>query len=123
MCPNLTLRRGLSSVCPSECRITGRWIHKVSGRSYHVTDAPPTSLNGQTPTGGPNGNMFDDETGEELIQRQDDTATALKTRLEAFRSQTTPVLEHYTPTGVVKVVDANRQIAVVADAVAAAIQK
>jgi adenylate kinase len=67
--------------------------------------------------------MFDDETGEELIQRQDDTATALKTRLEAFRSQTTPVLEHYTPTGVVKVVDANRQIAVVADAVAAAIQK
>merc|ERR1711935_156211 len=26
-----------------EKRITGRWIHKSSGRSYHVTNKPPQS--------------------------------------------------------------------------------
>ena len=25
-------------------RITGRWIHKASGRSYHVTNKPPKSF-------------------------------------------------------------------------------
>ena len=29
-----------------EERICGRWIHKKSGRSYHVKFAPPKSLGG-----------------------------------------------------------------------------
>lgn len=99
-----------------EERITGRWIHKPSGRSYHVTNAPPASLgkgglfSKPAPKGGPDGNMKDDVTGEDLIQRKDDTAEALKTRLKAFHDQTTPVLEHYRPSGVVKVVNANQGI-------------
>ena len=76
-----------------EERICGRWIHKPSGRSYHVKFARPKSL--------PDGeahcadNMKDDETGEALIQRADDTAAALCTRLEAFANETNPILDHY----------------------------
>jgi adenylate kinase len=99
-----------------EARITGRWIHKPSGRSYHVVNAPPKSLKSggvfskPTPKGGADGNMKDDVTGEPLIQRPDDTAEALKTRLAAFHTQTIPVLEHYKPTGIVRVVNANQDI-------------
>merc|ERR1712046_14342 len=52
-----------------EERICGRWIHKASGRSYHVKFAPPKSFTGGDPT--PE-NMKDDETGEPLMQRADD---------------------------------------------------
>ena len=38
----------------------------------------------------------DDVTGEPLIQRSDDTAEALTTRLTAFHAQTMPVLAHYS---------------------------
>ena len=42
-------------------RICGRWVHKASGRSYHVKFAPPKSLG----TGEPSvETMLDDETGE-----------------------------------------------------------
>eukprot|EP00035_Acanthoeca_spectabilis_P023638 m.450277 g.450277 ORF g.450277 m.450277 type:complete len:289 (+) comp19957_c0_seq1:202-1068(+) len=107
-----------------EDRITGRWIHKPSGRSYHISTKRPKSLpEGASAQGGADGNMFDDETGEELIQRGDDTAEALEKRLEAFREQTNPVLEHYKPTGVVKIVDANQEIGKVLDAVVGALAK
>jgi len=61
-------------------RIAGRWIHKSSGRSYHVTNKPPKSFG---PKSGPptRENMRDDETGEPLFQRPDDTAEALPARL------------------------------------------
>jgi adenylate kinase family enzyme len=38
---------------------------------------------------------LDDVTGEKLIKRRDDNADTLKTRLEAFHKQTSPILEHY----------------------------
>merc|ERR1719316_746204 len=44
-----------------EERICGRWMHKASGRSYHVKFKPPKSLKeGETPSAE---NMKDDETG------------------------------------------------------------
>ena len=87
-------------------RICGRWIHKTSGRSYHVKFAPPKSLQpGDEPT---KENMKDDETGEGLIQRPDDTANALVQRLAEYHKQTMPVLEHYKPTGVVVTANANQ---------------
>merc|ERR1719399_1939712 len=51
-----------------EERICGRWIHKASGRSYHVKFNPPKSLQGRTPSAD---TMRDDETGEALYQRGD----------------------------------------------------
>ncbi|PWA85296.1 adenylate kinase 4 [Artemisia annua] len=67
-----------------EERITGRWIHPSSDRSYHSKFAPP-----KVPG-------IDDVTGEPLIQRKDDTATVLKSRLEAFHKQTEPVIDYYS---------------------------
>merc|ERR1719352_2081393 len=73
-------------------RICGRWVHKASGRSYHVKFAPPKSLGDQTPSVE---TMLDDETGEALMQRADDTEEALVKRLEGYHAQTVPILEHY----------------------------
>ena len=90
-----------------EERICGRWIHKASGRSYHVAFAPPKSLtDGAAPSGE---TMRDDETGEALEQRADDTAEALQARLSQYHAQTVPILDHYEPAGIVGRVDANRK--------------
>ncbi|EFJ35190.1 hypothetical protein SELMODRAFT_230208 [Selaginella moellendorffii] len=72
-----------------EERITGRWVHPSSGRSYHTKFAPP-KVPGR-----------DDVTGEPLIQRKDDTAEVLKSRLDGFHKQTKPVIDYYTTKGVV----------------------
>ena len=86
-------------------RICGRWVHKESGRSYHIKFAPPKSLGEQEPSVE---TMLDDETNEPLMQRKDDTEEALKSRLEGYHSQTVPILAHYDPKGVVHKIDANR---------------
>lgn len=86
-------------------RICGRWIHKASGRSYHATRAPPKSLRlGEKPSPS---TMLDDETGEPLMQRADDTEQALLIRLAAYHGETAPILAHYEPYGVVRRVDAD----------------
>jgi len=98
-------------------RICGRWVHKSSGRSYHVKFAKPKSLSeGETPT---EATMLDDETGEPLMQRADDTEEALGKRLESYHAQTVPILDHYSPAGVVKKVDANQKPDVVWDSITA----
>ena len=82
-----------------------RWVHKASGRSYHVKFAKPKSLKeGDTPS---EETMLDDETSEPLMQRADDTEEALSQRLESYHAQTVPILDHYAPSGVVSKVDAN----------------
>jgi adenylate kinase len=86
-------------------RITGRWIHKESGRSYHTKFAPPKSLGDLEPSVE---TMLDDETDEPLMQRADDTEDALKSRLKSYHTQTVPILAHYEPTGTVTTIDANR---------------
>jgi len=86
-------------------RICGRWVHKSSGRSYHVKFAKPNSLvDGAQPS---EETMLDDETGEPLMQRPDDTEEALSKRLEGYHEQTVPILAHYEPSGVVSKVNAN----------------
>ena len=95
-------------------RICGRWVHKSSGRSYHVKFNPPKSL---AKLGGKDLNkekdktkwMKDDETGEALMQRSDDTAEALVSRLDAYHKQTVPVLKHYGKKKCVAI-DANRDM-------------
>ncbi|THU49771.1 hypothetical protein C4D60_Mb06t13040 [Musa balbisiana] len=79
-----------------EERITGRWIHPPSGRTYHTKYAPP-----KVPG-------IDDVSGEPLIQRKDDTAEVLKSRLEAFHRQTEPVIDYYNKKGVVSQLHAEK---------------
>jgi adenylate kinase len=88
-----------------EERICGRWIHKKSGRSYHVKFHPPKSLAGQKPSAK---TMLDDVTGEPLMQRGDDTAEALRNRLVGYHKSTVPVFKHYEPEGIVHKIDANQ---------------
>lgn len=91
-----------------EERICGRWVHKESGRSYHVKFSPPKSMK-LLPDGAPDPKtMLDDQTGDALMQRGDDTAEALKSRLASYHAKTTPILEHYEPTGAVKQINANQ---------------
>lgn len=87
-----------------EERICGRWIHQASGRSYHVKFNPPKSMSQE---GSP---MLDDQTGEPLMQRADDNATALKKRLATYHEQTVPILSHYKPAGIVTQVNADQSI-------------
>lgn len=78
-------------------RITGRLIHPASGRSYHSTFNPPKK------------HMTDDVTGEPLIQRADDNPEALRTRLNTYHKQTSPVVGYYKNTGIWKGVDASQE--------------
>ncbi|CAM6038329.1 unnamed protein product [Sphagnum compactum] len=78
-----------------EERITGRWVHLASGRSYHSKFAPPKVAG------------IDDVTGEPLFQRKDDNAEVLRKRLDAFHTQTVPVIEYYTEKHKVTTLEAN----------------
>lgn len=64
-------------------RMSGRRIHPGSGRVYHVTYNPP-KVDGK-----------DDETGEDLIQREDDREETVRDRLEVYRQQTAPLVGFY----------------------------
>ena len=64
-------------------RLSGRRVHEASGRIYHVEYNPPR-VPGQ-----------DDQTGEPLIQRQDDQEETVRRRLEVYRDQTQPLVDFY----------------------------
>merc|ERR1719224_187742 len=90
-------------------RIEGRRIHKASGRSYHVKFNPP-KVEGK-----------DHITGEPLIQRPDDNADALKTRLNGYHKETAPILGYYKEKNVLFTVDAMQKMPVVQTAIHAAL--
>ncbi len=50
--------------------------------------------------------MTDDKTGEPLIQRSDDNAETLKTRLSTYHTQTDPVVDYYKNKGLWTPIDA-----------------
>lgn len=64
-------------------RLSGRRIHKTSGRIYHVLFNPP-KVEGK-----------DDVTGEDLITRPDDQKDAIIKRLELYHAQTAPLIGYY----------------------------
>ncbi len=64
-------------------RITGRRVHPVSGRSYHVVTNPPKQAG------------IDDMTGEPLLQREDDTEVVVAKRLKEYHMKTKPLIDFY----------------------------
>ena len=64
-------------------RITGRRVHPASGRTYHVEYNPP-----KIPE-------KDDVTGDDLIQRDDDTEATVRKRLSVYHEQTEPLISFY----------------------------
>merc|ERR1712241_310914 len=71
-------------------RIKDRWLHPGSGRIYNLVFNPP-KVAGK-----------DDETGEDLIQREDDKPESVRNRLEVFSKNTKPVLDFYREMGILK---------------------
>jgi adenylate kinase len=64
-------------------RITGRRVHPGSGRVYHVKFNPPQTEG------------RDDVSGEELIQRGDDTEAIVTKRLAVYHEQTEVLVGYY----------------------------
>jgi len=64
-------------------RMSGRRVHLASGRTYHVVFNPP-QVAGK-----------DDVTGEDLIQRADDSEETVRKRLSVYHSQTKPLVAYY----------------------------
>jgi adenylate kinase len=64
-------------------RMSGRRVHLASGRTYHVVFNPPKEEG------------KDDETGEPLIQRDDDQEETVRKRLEVYHAQTEPLVSYY----------------------------
>ncbi len=64
-------------------RLSGRRVHPASGRIYHLDHNPP-----QNPG-------VDDQTGEALIQREDDKEDTVRKRLDVYHQQTWPLVEFY----------------------------
>ena len=64
-------------------RMSGRRVHPGSGRNYHLTYQPPKQEG------------IDDETGEPLIQREDDLPDTVKHRLNVYHDETKPLVDYY----------------------------
>lgn len=71
-------------------RLSGRRMCQSTGKIYHVVFNPP-KVEG-----------IDDETGEPLIQRDDDKEEAIKHRLEVYAQQTEPLIKYYEGKGLLK---------------------
>ena len=65
-------------------RMSGRRVHPASGRSYHIRFNPPKVAE------------RDDQTGEPLVQRDDDKEETVKHRLTVYQNQTRPLVDYYS---------------------------
>ncbi len=78
-------------------RLSGRRIHKSTGKIYNVNPGgapqPPTDM----PAG-------------ELLQRDDDKAEAIANRLVVYREQTEPLIAHYREKGILADIDASQAL-------------
>jgi adenylate kinase len=64
-------------------RMSGRRVHPGSGRNYHIDYNPPKTEG------------IDDESGEALIQREDDKPETVLKRLDVYHEQTEPLTNFY----------------------------
>lgn len=74
-------------------RIVGRRMDSETGEIYHIKFKP-------APSG----------ISDRLIQRKDDTEETVRSRLNAYHSQTAPLADYYSNLGVLEKVNGNRNI-------------
>ena len=72
-------------------RLSGRRVCLACGGTYHVSR--------------PNGATTCEKCGEALIQRDDDKAETVLSRLTVYHAQTAPLIDFYTQRGLLKAVD------------------
>lgn len=83
---NIRLDHVINVEVPDEeiiLRMSGRWAHAPSGRTYHNVFNPPRKSG------------VDDVTGEPLMQREDDKEETVRKRLAIYHQQTQPLLKYY----------------------------
>ena len=91
-------------------RLSGRRLAPSTGRIYHIITNPPKREG------------FDDETGEPLIQRDDDKPEAIRHRLDVYRDETAPLIGYYRGKGRIIDIDASPAPEEVLKAVLAALK-
>ncbi len=79
-------------------RLTGRRVAKNSGRIYNIYFNPP-KVEGKC-----------DESGEDLIIREDDQEVTVRNRLEVYKNQTLPLVDYYTKKGILHRIDGSQAI-------------
>ncbi len=82
-------------------RLSGRWMCRKCGASFHTKHNPPTKAN------------HCDSCDGELYQRDDDRPETVAHRLEVYFSQTAPLEMFYRQRGMVIDIDGDRSIEVV----------
>ena len=75
-------------------RLSGRRVCLSCGGTYHVSQL--------------NGSMTCAKCGNELIQRADDKAETVLSRLTVYHAQTEPLIDFYTQRGLIKQVDGSK---------------
>lgn len=79
-------------------RLTGRWICKSCGATYHVVFNPPKQEG------------VCDKCGGELYQRSDDKEDVVATRLDVNIKQSEPIQAYYDSKGLLKTVEGEQPI-------------
>jgi adenylate kinase len=87
-------------------RVTGRRSHRDTGQIYHVKFNPPPA----------------DVAPEQLVQRKDDTAEAVTTRLTKYHAETAPIVPYYEARGILRRVDGVGEPDAVTQRIAAAMK-
>lgn len=76
-------------------RLAGRRICPKCETVYHVENGPPKEPG------------VCDRDGAQLVQRDDDAEPTVRHRIEVYREQTEPLIEHYRQLGLLKEIDAD----------------
>ncbi len=80
-------------------RLSGRRSCPSCGAVYHIKYNPPKN------------DEICDNCGVKLVHRSDDTEEVILKRLEVYRKQTAPLIKYYEERGILKRIDAGKDIA------------
>jgi adenylate kinase len=86
-------------------RLTGRRLCRQCQTAYHLVSAPPRKPG------------VCDRCGGELYQRDDDSETTVRHRLDVYARQTAPLLDYYRGRGVLSSVKADGTVQAISEAV------
>ena len=88
-------------------RLSGRRVCLNCGGTYHVS-----TLNGRTTC---------EKCGNELIQRNDDKAETVLSRLSVYHAQTAPLIDYYAKLGLIRTIDGAQPMEACFDAILCAL--
>jgi adenylate kinase len=77
-------------------RLTGRRVCRNCGALFHMTNKPPKKEGVCNSCGGP------------LYQRADDNEETIRTRMDVYLKNTTPIIDYYEEQGKLRKVNADR---------------